>query len=191
METLVLTRVFNNLRRKKLLTPDIIFIIYTTISWGGRSILNFILLEKILTRDLTVITTFFFSVFITIFLVVFCVRKKIDWYGKEKKDVIPALRKVSKNNSFTNFLFFSFLLVFDSFFFYIYFKNGSTKTIWQIFTWWLTLISLALNSFLWLYFGDSKEKIEVLPLILVTMIILFVYRYLKKWAEKFLEEPTV
>jgi hypothetical protein len=95
MKTRKLTRVSDTLHKKtgNLLDPDKTFFIFTACSWIIRAVLNFLL---DLDNSSRFESTLMISTFFTFTFILFCFWKKVDWYGKQKKDVIPAIRKWSR-----------------------------------------------------------------------------------------------
>jgi hypothetical protein len=193
METLKSTRAPNALleKIKDFLNPDRFFLIFTIISTSARSLINFFSSNNLLLGYTKFQATFFISAFLTFLFIFISFILSIDWYGKQKKDIVPAIRKWTRKNKYRNSLFFPFLFVFDPFLFFIYFKNGYQGTEWKILAWILLFFSLLLTGYIWLNLGKAKDAIGIIPFIIVIIVLLFYYRKLKKWAEVYLKEPEV
>lgn len=187
MKTLGLTRVSNTLHQQseKLLDPDRAYVGFTAISLIARFALNFSPLKNYLNGYSQPGITFLVTTFLTFSFILFCYIKKVDWYGQQKKDIVPAVRKWSRKNKIRKILFFPFLSVFDPFLLFIYLKNGSTKIWWKLFTLITTLLSLLGSSYIWLYLGRANEQFGILPFALAGMILFIYYPRIKKWAEKY------
>jgi len=133
-----------SLRRIKIEKTDKFFFWYSVFSIAFRIFLNYELLKHF-NLIVTVGIAFLCSVIITFLAVKISDYKKLDWYGKEKENVVFLLinfffKGVSKKT------LFSILFVFDSFLLFVYSGNCGNR---NIKTGILLLLSLLFISMFW------------------------------------------
>ena len=157
----------NNLRQIKAEKSDVFFFIYTGISIPLRIYLTQELLKHF-DIIMTVGITFIYSTIITFIAIKISELLKLDWYGKEKENIIFLIinfffKEISKNS------LLKVLFIFDPFLFYIYYKNGSKK---KGKAWLLLLISLFFVSWFWGILGYLVDwkiiAIGIITLFLIT-----------------------
>ena len=157
--------IVNNLRQIKAEKTDIFFFIYTGISVPLRIYLTQELLKHF-DIIITVGITFLYSSVITFIAIKISDLLKLDWYAKEKENIIFLIidflfKEISKNS------LLKILFIFDPFLFYIYYRNGSRKTRK---VWLLLLISLLFVSCFWGILGYLINW-KVIAIAIITLLL--------------------
>jgi len=159
---------------KKIGKPDLFFILYTAISVLSRIYLNSELLKHFNIIE-TIIMAFVFSILITLIAIKVSSYLKLDWYAREKDNliflIIGRFYKGENKNILLRVLFFI-----DSFLFSIYSKNGNKIKAFGFF-----LLSLLFISIIWGILGFYVNwKFILLGVIFIVLIIKIIISMLKR-----------
>jgi|GEM_PF-3334502 len=158
MKTLDFTGVSDTPKQKAAFGwSDLIFAIYTVLSWISRGLTVEIVRNFNWLQALGI--TLGFSIFLTFVFIWVSNLFKIDWYGKKSKKglIFYVLNFFSKNITKKKLLKWLFGL--DPFLFYIQLRNGNHGFINIVKRWVLLTLSLLFVALVWLAIGELKKLI--------------------------------